>query len=86
MLIVRHVAWHVLATTALSLAYVSPTRAVTACEGPTHAGIKEIGIARAFRSPRLDVDADGAPNAYRLDGKGLSYTCDGVSALGRGFI
>jgi hypothetical protein len=30
---------------------------------------------------RLAVDADGAPNSYRVDGNGLSDTCDGVVAL-----
>lgn len=29
----------------------------------------------------LAVDADGAPDSYRVDGKGLSYTCDGVFAV-----
>lgn len=29
----------------------------------------------------LEVDADGAPDSYRVDGKGLSYTCDGVFAI-----
>jgi hypothetical protein len=32
-------------------------------------------------TPTLAVDADGAPNSYRVDGKGLSYTCDGVFAV-----
>jgi hypothetical protein len=36
--------------------------------------------ALVYASPILKVDADGAPNSYRLDGKGLSYTCDGVLA------
>lgn len=29
----------------------------------------------------LAVDADGAPDSYRVDGRGLSYTCDGVFAV-----
>lgn len=29
----------------------------------------------------LRVDADGAPDSYRVDGNGLSYTCDGVYAI-----
>lgn len=37
-----------------------------------------------FKSAILNVDADGAPNAYRIDGKGLSYTCDGVVAFENG--
>ena len=32
-------------------------------------------------SAELAVDADGAPDSYRVDGKGLSYTCDGVFAI-----
>ena len=35
-----------------------------------------------FESAGLAVDADGAPNSYQVDGKGLSYTCDGVTAIG----
>lgn len=34
-----------------------------------------------FRSAGLAVDADGAPNSYLVDGKGLSDTCDGIVAL-----
>ncbi|MQT11619.1 glycoside hydrolase family 75 protein [Segnochrobactrum spirostomi] len=30
---------------------------------------------------RLSVDADGAPDSYRVDGRGLSNTCDGVFAI-----
>lgn len=37
--------------------------------------------ALVYASPVLKVDADGAPNSYRVDGKGLSYTCDGVAAV-----
>jgi hypothetical protein len=29
----------------------------------------------------LAVDADGAPDSYRVDGRGLSFTCDGVFAV-----
>lgn len=32
----------------------------------------------------LAVDADGAPDSYRVDGRGLSYTCDGVFAIVNG--
>jgi hypothetical protein len=35
-------------------------------------------------TPKLAVDADGAPDSYRVDGKGLSYTCDGVFAIVNG--
>ena len=34
--------------------------------------------------PGLAVDADGAPGSYRVDCKGLSFTCDGVFAVANG--
>lgn len=37
-----------------------------------------------FATPVLNVDADGAPNSYLLDGNGLSYTCDGIVAIENG--
>ncbi len=37
-----------------------------------------------YGSSILKVDADGAPDSYRVDGKGLSYTCDGVVAIENG--
>src|SRR4051812_27657769 len=37
-------------------------------------------------TPGLAVDADGAPDSYRVDGKGLSFTCDGVFALVNGVV
>ena len=43
---------------------------------------REVGNAVIFRTAILNVDADGAPNSYRVDGNGLSYTCDGVTAVG----
>src|ERR1035437_11016402 len=42
------------------------------------------GQAVGFTSAGLAVDADGAPNSYLVDGKGLSDTCDGVVALVNG--
>jgi hypothetical protein len=42
------------------------------------------GVARALdcvATQGLAVDADGAPDSYRVDGRGLSYTCDGVFAV-----
>jgi Fungal chitosanase of glycosyl hydrolase group 75 len=42
------------------------------------------GDAVGFTTTELRVDADGAPNSYRVDGKGLSFTCDGVSAIENG--
>jgi hypothetical protein len=47
-------------------------------------GVVKFGDAVAFSSPVLNVDADGAPNAYRVDGQGLSHTCDGVVAIQNG--
>jgi len=40
-----------------------------------------VGGALVYSTGELKVDADGAPDAYRVDGKGLSYTCDGVVAV-----
>ena len=44
-------------------------------------GTWQYGEATVFSTSGLAVDADGAPNSYRVDGNGLSYTCDGVVAL-----
>ncbi|MER9456576.1 glycoside hydrolase family 75 protein [Mesorhizobium sp. M0478] len=43
---------------------------------------RKITTGVVFATSLLNVDADGAPNSYRVDGKGLSYTCDGVTAVG----
>lgn len=43
-----------------------------------------IGTAVAFSTGKLEVDADGAPNSYLIDGKGLSRTCDGVVGIVNG--
>lgn len=37
-----------------------------------------------FFVSHMHVNADGAPDAYRPDGKGLSYSCDGVVAYENG--
>jgi hypothetical protein len=37
-----------------------------------------------FKSKALEVDADGAPDSYLVNGKGLSDTCDGVVAVVNG--
>ena len=58
---------------------IQPCRAAT---GPY--GITVEGAALVSRTPHLNVDADGAPDAYRVDGKGLSFTCDGVVAIENG--
>lgn len=42
------------------------------------------GVAYGFETSGLAVDADGAADSYRVDGKGLSDTCDGVFALRNG--
>ena len=34
-----------------------------------------------YTKKKTEVDSDGAPNSYLLDGEGLSYTCDGVLAI-----
>jgi len=39
------------------------------------------GKAIVFQTNDLAVDADGAPDSYLVDGKGLSDTCDGVAAI-----
>jgi hypothetical protein len=43
-----------------------------------------VGNGVLFRTHGLAVDADGAPNSYRVDGKGLSFTCDGVVGIVNG--
>lgn len=43
-----------------------------------------VSNALVYSSAMLKVDADGAPDAYRVDGRGLSYTCDGVVAVENG--
>jgi hypothetical protein len=70
------------AATLLGLVVV-PARAGE-CDGALRDGIKQSGTALIFHSRALDIDADGAPNAYRPDGKGLSYTCDGMVAVENG--
>jgi hypothetical protein len=35
----------------------------------------------AFKTQGLQVDADGAPNSYLVDGNGLSRTCDGALGI-----
>ncbi len=42
------------------------------------------GDAVLFLTRKLNVDADGAPNSYLVNGRGLSYTCDGVVAVENG--
>jgi hypothetical protein len=63
-------------------------RAEDGC-GKTPAGnigvsLWQSGAALGFTTHGLRVDADGAPNSYRVDGKGLSFTCDGVFGLRNG--
>jgi Fungal chitosanase of glycosyl hydrolase group 75 len=57
-----------------------------ACGGAADQSFGGVATVRAgngvvFRTRGLAVDADGAPNSYRVDGKGLSFTCDGVVGI-----
>lgn len=40
--------------------------------------------ALVYATHRLNVDADGAPESYRIDGKGLSDICDGLDVVSNG--
>lgn len=52
--------------------------------GTFDVSIWKSGDALGFTTRGLAVDADGAPNSYRVDGNGLSYTCDGVFGIENG--
>lgn len=55
------------------------------CGSPAATGqVWSYNDAVLFKNQVLNVDADGAPNSYLLDGNGLSYTCDGVVAFENG--
>jgi hypothetical protein len=59
--------------------------AATTCDRhPTNSNTWKAGDAVGFASRVLNVDADGAPNSYRVDGNGLSYTCDGLVGIVNG--
>jgi hypothetical protein len=45
-----------------------------------------VGGAIVYSSAVMNVDADGAAGSYRLDGRGLSHTCDGVAAVDSGQV
>jgi hypothetical protein len=67
-------------TMALTIPWLSIAQ--SACPVPHGTGEPwRVDQAIAFESRGLAVDADGAPNSYLVDGKGLSDTCDGVVAL-----
>jgi hypothetical protein len=71
----------------LDLGQVPQVFAQTDCSNKTGGAPTQpwrAGTAVVFTTPKLEVDADGAPNSYRIDGKGLSYTCDGVAAIVNG--
>jgi len=69
----------------IAMAALSQLSNAQSCgEAQTDTGIRVLGDAVLFSSPVLNVDADGAPHAYLVNGKGLSYTCDGVVALEAG--
>jgi hypothetical protein len=69
----------------LALGFISQAWALpnsAGCGGSHGVGVPwKAGEAVLFRTSKLNVDADGAPNSYRVDGNGLSYTCDGVVAV-----
>jgi len=82
--------WNVLgsAVVAFSLAFAFEAAAAEpACNATpaphTTSGVRPwlAGGAVGFTTKTLEVDADGAPGSYLVDGNGLSYTCDGVVAL-----
>lgn len=73
----------VLALAALAASSFEATGQPTCPKEPareTYGGIRPwlLDGAVGFETSGLAVDADGAPNSYRVDGKGLSFTCDGV--------
>jgi hypothetical protein len=68
-----------------AMAFLSPPSVGQTCGNPPGFGKVWIeGRAVLFKSSKLNVDADGAPNSYLVDGKGLSFTCDGVVAVENG--
>lgn len=71
----------ILATLTLSAIFSNASSAVTCNMNKDTNGTLKSDSAIIFSSTHLEVDSDGAPNAYRLDGNGLSYTCDGVVAI-----
>jgi hypothetical protein len=64
----------------------SPASAAQSCGNvqPPGGAPWPVGDAVLFRTKVLNVDADGAPNSYLVNGNGLSYICDGVVALENG--
>ena len=67
---------------AASLCLYSSFAVAQSCGTPEAGGIaRTLNDAVLFVSPVLNVDADGAPNWYLVNGSGLSYTCDGVVAI-----
>lgn len=74
-----------IAMTMTAMVFISQPLAGQACGNPPGLGkVWTEGKAVLFKSSKLNVDADGAPNSYLVDGKGLSYTCDGVVAVENG--
>lgn len=68
-----------------AMAFISLPSAGQTCGNPPGFGkVWTEGKVVLFKSSKLNVDADGAPNSYLVDGKGLSYTCDGVVAVENG--
>ncbi|WP_263561183.1 glycoside hydrolase family 75 protein [Paucibacter sp. DJ1R-11] len=61
-----------------------PSAGRTCANPPGYGTVWTEGKTVLLKSSKLNVDADGAPNSYLLDGKGLSYTCDGILAMESG--
>jgi hypothetical protein len=68
----------------LALADTSGAMASNCAGGDAFGTGRNVGGAIVFTTQGLAVDADGAPNSYLVDGKGLSPTCDGVVGIVQG--
>lgn len=68
---------------ALAAALPAPlaANAATCDRAPLAGGAWKAGAAVGFTTAHLDVDADGVPDSYRVDGNGLSFAYDGVSGM-----
>jgi len=76
----------ILAATSVSAIGTTTTGCERNLAPQTYNGLRpwQAGDAVGFITPGLAVDADGTPNSYRVDGNGLSYTCDGVVGIVNG--
>jgi len=88
----RYVKYQTYAILALTIASIgSLPAAISAagrrdCQLPVKNRAILLDGALVYSSINMNVDADGAPASYRIDGLGLSYTCDGVVALEGGHV